>query len=1255
MPVSLDQFVRHLADSSLLSLEDASSLRSEWKPADAEQFARELVKQKKLTAFQAQQIYSGKGKTLVLGNYLLLDKLGQGGMGMVLKAEHRRMKRVVALKVLSPNVVKSKEMLARFQREVQAAARLEHPHIVAAYDADEANGTHFFVMQFVDGNDLSSLVKKKGPLPPDRAVHCLLQAARGLEFAHKRGVIHRDIKPANLLLDSDGTVKVLDMGLARIEGDTGAQAELTSTGAVMGTVDYMAPEQALNTKTADARSDIYSLGITLWYLMVARPAYEGDTLTARLLAHQNAPIPSLVGALSGNRGGVTPRLLEALDAVFRRMVAKQPHERYQSMTEVVAALEGCLRGEAPASPSVVKVPSEDSKFQEFLAGFGQADPGTRPAATKPATKSPAATAVAGTEFEPTITTAHREVPTDPQTQMSLRAEQSRAQRTAAWWQDRRVQLGGGATTLLLLATFAYFLSGPKTNALSDAAQPAASTPTSTSANPPSLTTDQKHRTALEWVLSVGGTVKLQQEANVRTKSSGLPGGPLVAEQIDFTPARVFPVGELICLADVPGPLFLNAPPKLPEIEVARTLATLTNIGTLVLTNVDPQFDKEVAAALGNAPIQYLILSGRTINPGGLAALKGLPALKYLLLQKCEVSRDVLAETTQLAHLLDLNLESSTVTDEHLVALSFTHLTLLALFDTAVTAPGLAEFIARHPSVTYPGVPQTLLDEAQQLAAEAQADFALEFDGVDDYVAIPTVKYDGSHPLTIEAWVQAEGEGTTVLLAGPPHIRLTSVGTDWRLIRIDGPQGIGLTAPRGTETGFVHLCATHEGGDLKLFLNGVPQESRLGRGNYPALAGALSSFGGNPSSTKAREGGFLKGKIRALRISRTVRYRDKFQPAQRFQPDGDTLALYKFTEGLGTEVKDSSGNNHHGQIFGAKWMRRDASTSGTLSPAVAPFDASQAREHQVAWAKQLGVPVEHTNSLGMKLRLIPPGQYLRGSTADEVSRWLSAIGDAPDVATRVKSESPQHLVTLTRPMYVGVDEVTQAEFAAVLQRTPAHFAATGMGQAAVAGIDTSRFPAEMVSWYDAAEFCEQLSRREGWTPFYTQANDTLSFQEGTGYRLPTEAEWEFLCGAGTTADYSTGANEADLLPAAWIGANADQRPHAVGELAANPFGLHDLHGNVWEWCQDVWSPTAYQPFAQQAAVDPAGPTISATQRVIRGGCWSGPPWDTRCAGRHGIPAAASNHHVGFRVVLTVDAVRASIDHKSSTTPKADGKE
>ena len=254
MAVPLEQFTQQLVDSGLIPAADVRTLLDGLpadRKADGQALARELVRQKKLTAFQAQEIYAGRGKGLVLGNYVVLDKLGQGGMGMVLKAEHRRMKRFVAIKVLSPAVTKTPEASRRFQREVEAAAKLTHPNIVTAYDADEAGGTHFLVMEYVEGTDLAAIVKEKGPLPVDRALSCILQAARGLEYAHRRGVVHRDIKPSNLLVDEGGTVKVLDMGLARLDSAGPKQDQLTGTGQIMGTVDFMAPEQAMDTKAAE--------------------------------------------------------------------------------------------------------------------------------------------------------------------------------------------------------------------------------------------------------------------------------------------------------------------------------------------------------------------------------------------------------------------------------------------------------------------------------------------------------------------------------------------------------------------------------------------------------------------------------------------------------------------------------------------------------------------------------------------------------------------------------------------------------------------------------------------------------------------------------------------------------------------------------------------------------------------------------------------------------------------------------------------
>ena len=348
--VTLKQFVQNLTTSGLMSATDITSFQDglppQNRPRDAETLARALVHANRLTKYQVQAVYQGKVKGLVFGEYCVLDQLGQGGMGIVLKAEHRRMKRIVAVKMIAGAALKSPDAVKRFYREVEAAARLEHANIVTAYDASEHEGVHYLVMQFVDGKDLGAIVKERGPLSVSQAVDYTIQAARGLQFAHKQGVVHRDIKPANLLVDKEGTLKILDMGLARIGGvvDEEDKDRLTASGQIMGTCDYMAPEQAMDTHHVDARADIYSLGCTLYRFLTGDVMYKGETLAKILISHQLSPIPSLCKACSD--------VLPQLDAVFQKMVAKKPEDRYQTMAEVIADLEACIGKRAAASTSL---------------------------------------------------------------------------------------------------------------------------------------------------------------------------------------------------------------------------------------------------------------------------------------------------------------------------------------------------------------------------------------------------------------------------------------------------------------------------------------------------------------------------------------------------------------------------------------------------------------------------------------------------------------------------------------------------------------------------------------------------------------------------------------------------------------------------------------------------------------------------------------------------------------------------------------
>jgi serine/threonine-protein kinase len=309
---------------------------------DVVDLSRELIRRKWVTLYQLKQLFLGKGNNLVLGPYVVLDLLGAGGMGQVFKARHRKLDRIDALKVIRADHVAQPGVAARFQREARAAARLNHKNIVSIYTIDEIAGTHFIAMEFVEGVDLARIAKTVGPLNVGQATDYVQQVASGLQHAHEKGLVHRDIKPANLLVTADAvTVKILDMGLARLlnlEEDESKTA-LTQTGVVMGTPDFMAPEQALDSSTVDIRADIYSLGCTLYFLLCGAPPFPIGSLTQKLLWHQQRePEP-----LEKKRPDLPPELL----VVVWKMMAKDPAERYTTPAEVAHALEPFVHLDIP--------------------------------------------------------------------------------------------------------------------------------------------------------------------------------------------------------------------------------------------------------------------------------------------------------------------------------------------------------------------------------------------------------------------------------------------------------------------------------------------------------------------------------------------------------------------------------------------------------------------------------------------------------------------------------------------------------------------------------------------------------------------------------------------------------------------------------------------------------------------------------------------------------------------------------------------
>lgn len=355
-PVSIDDFLQLVRRSGLVGESRLAStldtLPPEFRGDAPARLAAGLVDQGVLTAFQTEQLLLGKCRGFEIGPYRILERLGSGGMALVYLCEDPNLQCRVAVKVLPNARAQDVEYLKRFHREAKVAAGLDHANIVRTFDVDHDGKVNFMVMEYIDGTLLHDIVQRFGPLSVDRAVNYIRQAAMGLQHAHEVGLVHRDIKPSNLILDRSGTVKLLDMGLARNFMD---ESEEVLTRGVLGTPDYLAPEQSKDSHNVDIRADIYSLGCTFYYLLTGAPPFPEGSVAQKLLWHQTRP-PTPVRSFR-------PEVPEGLAAVLHRMLAKDPAQRCQTPAELAEAL-------APWTQQPVEPPSEEEMPQLSRAARG---------------------------------------------------------------------------------------------------------------------------------------------------------------------------------------------------------------------------------------------------------------------------------------------------------------------------------------------------------------------------------------------------------------------------------------------------------------------------------------------------------------------------------------------------------------------------------------------------------------------------------------------------------------------------------------------------------------------------------------------------------------------------------------------------------------------------------------------------------------------------------------------------------------------
>jgi serine/threonine protein kinase len=367
--VSVESLCNLLSRSKLFVPDEIRTLRQRWlresgeSAADAGKFCNWLVTTRYLTDYQAGLLSRGRVDRFFLNDYKLLERIGVGRMAGVYKAVHR-LGQVVAIKVLPPSKAKDSTIFARFQREARLAQRLKHPNIVRTFQVGEDDGLHYLVMEYLEGETLEDTLKRRGKLPPGEAVRLIYQALLGLECLHEEGMVHRDLKPGNLMLVPSGneaatgdttlycTVKLLDIGLGRAlfdeEGGTGEDANLTADGAILGTPDYLAPEQARDSHAADIRSDVYSLGCTLFHALAGQPPFPDSNVVRKMVRHATEPVPALKK--------FNPAVPDGLQQIVNWMMAKDPAQRYPTPQRAAQALQVFLIAGSELPPREVNAP-----------------------------------------------------------------------------------------------------------------------------------------------------------------------------------------------------------------------------------------------------------------------------------------------------------------------------------------------------------------------------------------------------------------------------------------------------------------------------------------------------------------------------------------------------------------------------------------------------------------------------------------------------------------------------------------------------------------------------------------------------------------------------------------------------------------------------------------------------------------------------------------------------------------------------------
>ena len=1113
--------------------------------------------------------------TQTLGDYRLLRKLGEGGMGAVYEAEHLKLERHVALKVLPQKFTNDPAFLERFQREARSAAALNHTNIIQLYDIGEDRGHHFFGMEFVDGESAQDRLDREGKLSLEWALHIVRGVAEALRYAHQHGIIHRDIKPDNIMLTKDGHVKLADLGLAKKMGDV--TSGVTQTGAGMGTPYYMAPEQAEDARSVDHRADIYALGITLLHLLTGRRPFEGQTAYNIIFAHVSKPLPT------GKQLGT--ELAPEVEAVIQKMCAKEPDQRYQDYDTLLADLE---RAQA-SQPTVAMTGSE--------------------AVLKTMTQAP-------TEPGPSRASRRRGREQKPKSKASL--------------------LIGAAAAAILVATGAFFAmrggGGADRSSGLQTGEKAAKPPSSSGILSGESSSVGGGRQSPEPGTDSGPTTVRQKPDAGRDSGATTDAAEMLAYAESY--AKEHPA-EFAKIIERFQEVERNCK---GTVEAMKAKDAAEGWQKQWEATAEAEFEKRCASA-AQALMVWKFQEAEAVwqaFPKHLCSVSIEPQLKAEQ-ARIEDARNGVAKALEDEAKPLLAKKAEELSAEEVRAVS----ELLAR--TEKVPEGLPEEAARGIQALAERL-QGLLDEHQALAAlEAQEAFEgfwakyelhMKRKAFDEALklcesSLVVPPFRGSlggedDPLkrgTTNAVLKADAQlvkslfakaeenlptlvGKTILVAGnrmrvkevkDGKLQLSGAGAEmaWDADRLDTDTLLklglaGIEDPRSqARAKALHAFYFGKSSDAVKALKDAAEagedvsfyQSRM----VPVLIVTSTPSGADVSVWLSESKGESHSPLVTgptplpLEVEKNTAYRveiakDGYQPVTQ-------------------EVKTGEA----GEFRVSARLKKAQLPAYLIGIFEVPKESKDRYGNSIRKGadRKTGMPLEiRHKQTGMHFVFLPAGECLMGSPDNEKDRDGGREGTGM-----------QHKVRLMKPFYLAKYEVTQAEWKAVMGNNPSKF-------------PDDWNPVEQVSWDDCQGFLKKLQ------------SEIRNPKSEFSFALPTEAQWEYACRADTQTRFYFGddLDYKELADYAWFDGNSGGRTHPVGEKKPNAWGLYDMSGNVWEWCED-W----YGGYAQEVVTDPTGPDRGGS-RVSRGGGWRRPGTDCRSAQRGGNAPGYRDDRLGCRFAL-----------------------